>query len=52
MIVYVRTNKGMKRGEVAWQSEKGPWTFIRMDGRLRAVPNKCIVKESTISAFI
>lgn len=52
MIVYVRTNKGLKQGEVRWASEKGPWTFIRMDGRLRAVPNKYIVKESSINALI
>lgn len=46
MIVYVKTNKGVVPGEYRWASEKGPWTFIRIDGRLRAVPNKYIVKET------
>lgn len=40
------------RGEFRWASEKGPWTFFRIGGRLRAVPNENIRKESKLSALI
>lgn len=51
--VYVRTkSKGLVPAELRWKSEKGPWSFIRLNGRLRAVPNQCILKASTLGEFI
>ena len=50
--VYIKTKDGLVRAEFRWQSEKGPWTLVRLNDRLRAVPNRCIRKPSSLGELI
>lgn len=45
-MFLVRIDGELVPAELAWVSEKGPWTVFRVDGRLRAVLNKDIIHET------
>ena len=42
----VKIDGETREAEFLWASEKGPWTFFRVDGRLRAILNEDIIDES------
>ena len=42
----VKIDGETRKAELAWVSEKGPWTLFRVDGRLRAILNEDIINES------
>lgn len=48
MIVFVKTKTGLIPARYMYAGIKGDWSYLKIDGRLRAILNRDIIHEQKI----